>query len=42
MILSLGLIVAASQPLRDNGVFTLVMEPPSRRIRSWRSPWGAL
>jgi phosphate:Na+ symporter len=26
MILSLGLIVAASQPLRDNGVFTLVME----------------
>jgi phosphate:Na+ symporter len=26
MILSLGLIVGASQPLRENGVFTLVME----------------
>ena len=26
MILSLGLIVGASQPLRDHGVFTLVME----------------
>ncbi|HEY8384539.1 MAG TPA: Na/Pi cotransporter family protein [Microvirga sp.] len=26
MILSLGLIVGASQPLRENGIFTLVME----------------